>query len=178
VISSGIRALPGAFHEPMPHSEGPEPREQVNRQPTPTHTFVIVVVRQGDRFLLVHETKHGQLWYLPAGRVEPGETFVEAAYRETLEEAGLTIKLEGLLRIERVVLPGGGCRMRVFFAARLHGEGVPKSVPDQHSLEAAWFDLENIPRGSLRGDDVEEILTWVARGAPVHPLSLLVEETR
>ena len=40
------------------------------REAIPTWFFAIVVVRRGDRFLLVHERKHGQLWYLPAGRVE------------------------------------------------------------------------------------------------------------
>ena len=55
----------------------------MSRLPIPTWFFVLVVVRRGEQFLLVHERKHGQLWYLPAGRVEPGETFVEAAVRET-----------------------------------------------------------------------------------------------
>ncbi|MGB1017213.1 MAG: NUDIX domain-containing protein, partial [Nannocystaceae bacterium] len=59
------------------------------RQAIPTWSFVLVVVRLGHRYLVVHERKHGQHWYLPAGRVEPGETFPAAARRETLEEAGL-----------------------------------------------------------------------------------------
>ena len=51
-----------------------------------THCFVLVVVRRADRFLLVQERKYDQRWYLPAGRVEPNETFFQAAARETLEE--------------------------------------------------------------------------------------------
>ena len=50
------------------------------RDPIPTWFFALVVVRQGDRFLLVHEAKHGQDWYLPAGRVEPGESLTDAAW--------------------------------------------------------------------------------------------------
>ena len=46
----------------------------MSRTPSATWFFALVVVRRGDRFLLVHERKHGQTWYLPAGRVEPGET--------------------------------------------------------------------------------------------------------
>ena len=49
------------------------------REPIPTHTFALVVVRRADLFLVLRERKHGQLWYLPAGRVEPGETIVRAA---------------------------------------------------------------------------------------------------
>ena len=39
------------------------------RDPIPTWFFAPVVVRQGDRFLLVHEAKHEQGWCVPAGRV-------------------------------------------------------------------------------------------------------------
>jgi len=60
----------------------------VPRDPTPTWFYVLVVVRQGDRFLLVHERRFNQPWYLPAGRVEPGETLTKAAVRETPEENG------------------------------------------------------------------------------------------
>ena len=34
----------------------------------------MAVVRLGRRFLVVRERKHGQGWYLPAGRVEAGES--------------------------------------------------------------------------------------------------------
>lgn len=64
------------------------------RDPIPTWYFVLVVVRLGHRFLVVHERKHGQLWYLPAGRVEAGETFIQAAQRETLEETGVRLSLK------------------------------------------------------------------------------------
>ncbi len=60
------------------------------RKSIPTWFFVLAAVRRANRFLLVHERKHGQLWYLPAGRVEPGENFVAAVQRETLEEAGIS----------------------------------------------------------------------------------------
>jgi len=39
------------------------------REPIQTWYFALVVVRLQHRFLLVHERKHGQKWYLPAGRV-------------------------------------------------------------------------------------------------------------
>ena len=58
------------------------------RDPIPTWFFVLVAVRRGDLFLVLQERKHGQLWYFPAGRVEPGEDLITAAKRETFEEAG------------------------------------------------------------------------------------------
>ncbi len=102
----------------------------------PTWCFAVAVVRRGDQFLIVHERKHGQLWYLPAGRVEPGETFFAAACRETLEETGIPIRVVGVLRVEHS--PGRtAARLRVVFLAEPIDDTPPKSVPDEESLEAA-----------------------------------------
>jgi 8-oxo-dGTP pyrophosphatase MutT (NUDIX family) len=100
------------------------------RDPIPTYCFALVVVRLGHRFLLVHERKHGQLWYLPAGRVEPGEGFAAAAVRETLEESGVPIVIEGVLRMEHGLLLDGSARLRVFFLARPRDDTPPKSITD------------------------------------------------
>ena len=72
----------------------------MSRLPVPTYAFALVVVRRGHRFLLTQERKHGQLWYLPAGRVEPGETIISAAHRETLEETGVPIDFQRLGAVE------------------------------------------------------------------------------
>ena len=55
-----------------------------------------------DEVLLVQEAKtecRGS-WYLPAGRMEPGETIVEALQREVKEEAGLLCEPLTLLSVE------------------------------------------------------------------------------
>ncbi|MGK3996655.1 NUDIX domain-containing protein [Sorangium sp. So ce1024] len=144
----------------------------MSRSPIPTWCFAVVLVRLGDRFLLVHERKHDQLWYLPAGRVEPGETFEEAARRETLEETGVPVELQGILRIEHT--PSSlQARLRVIFVARPAGNTPPKSVPDEHSLEARWVTLEELRALPLRGPDVARLCRDVQAGAPVFPLSLL-----
>ncbi len=148
----------------------------MSRLPIPTWSFALVVVRLGRRFLLVQERKHGQLWYLPAGRVEPGESWVEAARRETLEESGVPVVIEGIFRIEHTPWSEGAARCRVFFVARPADDTPPKSEPDEHSLQAAWVTLEELDKLPLRGAEVRRIFAHVQSGCPITPLSLLQAE--
>jgi phosphatase NudJ len=147
----------------------------MSREPIPTWCFAVVVVRRGDHFLLVHECKHGQLWYLPAGRVEPGETFADAARRETLEESGIPVTLTGILRVEHSPAPTGA-RLRVVFLAEPADDTSPKSIPDEESLGAAWVRLDELADYPLRGDEVSELFAYVARGGAVYPMSVLQPE--
>ena len=146
------------------------------RTPTPTWFIALVVVRRGDRFLLVHERLHGQGWYLPAGRVEPGESLAAGAVRETFEETGIPVRLEGILRVEHSPFPDGSARCRVFFTASPTDDRPPRTVPDEESLGAAWVTLAELSRYPLRGEEVREIFAYVAAGGPVYPLSLLTAE--
>src|ERR1044071_4406622 len=123
------------------------------REPIPTYCFAVVVVRRGDQFLLAHECKHGQLWYVPAGGVEPGETFMVAARRETMEETSVPVKIVGILRVEHSPMPTAA-RLRVVFLAEPIDDTPPKSVPDDESLEAAWVRLEELGSYPLRGEEV------------------------
>jgi 8-oxo-dGTP pyrophosphatase MutT (NUDIX family) len=145
------------------------------RDPIPTWFFVLVAVRRGDRFLLVHERKHGQLWYLPAGRVEPGERLVDAAIRETLEETGVPVELDGLVRIEHTPI-SGGVRVRVIFTAHPLDDTPPKRQPDEHTLKAAWVTLADMAGLPLRGPKMVSLFRYLADGGPVYPLSMLTYE--
>ena len=64
--------------------------------PIRTYGTAVVLIRKGstnDLFLLL-KRKHAPAgaWTYVAGKIEPGETAVQAAIRETAEETGLTIK--------------------------------------------------------------------------------------
>jgi phosphatase NudJ len=145
------------------------------RDPIPTWFFAVVVVRKGDRFLLVHERKHGQLWYLPAGRVEPGEPLIAAAERETLEESGVPVRIDGIIRVEHTPLLKS-TRVRIVFVANPVDETSPKSTPDAESLGAAWVHVNELARYALRGDEVRELLEYLAAGGAIYPLDLLQSE--
>lgn len=147
------------------------------RAPIPTWFFALVVVRQGDRFLLVHEAKHGQGWYLPAGRVESGEILTEAAMRETLAETGVPLVLDGILRVEHSPRPEGTARLRVIFIGHPATDVPPKSIADEESLEAAWVSLDELDDFfPLRTPEVRQILRHVHAGGMIYPLGLIAGE--
>ena len=147
------------------------------RAPIPTWCFALAVVRKGDRFLLVQESKYGQPWYLPAGRVEEGESFADAVVRETREEAGIPVRVTGIIRVEHSPSPAGA-RMRVVYLAEPTDDTPPKTEPDDESLGAAWVGLDELPNYTLRGDEVAELFHYVASGGPVYPPELIRPERR
>lgn len=148
----------------------------MSREAIPTWFFVVVVVRKDDKFLLVHERKHEQKWYLPAGRIEPREDFLMAARRETLEETGVPVRIEGILHIHHTPMFDGSARVRFIVIASPEDDTLPKSEPDEESLGAAWLTLEEMQEIPLRGNDVIKLLSSVAQGVPVYPLSLISSE--
>jgi phosphatase NudJ len=137
------------------------------REPIPTWCYALVVVRKGDRFLLVQESKYGEPWYLPGGRVEAGETFTDAAVRETREEAGIPVRVTGVIRVEHSPSPAGA-RMRVLFLAEPTDDTPPKSEPDDESLRATWVTLDELPQYKLRGAEVADMFRYVADGGTIH----------
>lgn len=149
----------------------------------PTYAFALVVCQHPDKkFLIVKECcKKG--WWLPAGRVDPGETFQQAAIRETIEEAGIKIKLEGVLRVEYSPFPDGGARARVvFFASPEDPEAPLKSIPDFESLGAEWITYNEMEKRIkekkmyLRGNEPLDWFGYITNGGKVHPMSILTKE--
>ncbi len=147
----------------------------MSKEPSECWFFVVVAVRYDSKYLLIQERKHAQAWYFPAGRVEQGESFVQAAERETFEESGVKVRLTGLLRIEHSQ-SSSGQRVRFLFTGEPAGDPTPKSRPDKESLGADWFTLEEIRELLLRGREVIDIFEYLERGGAVAPLSILASE--
>lgn len=144
---------------------------------TPMRAFVLVIVEKDGHYLLIQEAKpeRGNAWYLPAGRVEIGESIVEAAKRETLEESGLVIEPRHFVRIEHEIpqdqLEGNHKieRWRFIIVAEAVG-GSLKTVSDQESLRAGWFRLDELKALSLRSYEVVDLIEAYRRGSRLWPI--------
>lgn len=145
----------------------------MSRSAIPSWYFVYCVVRHEGRFLFVHE--RDGTWYLPAGRVEPGERFVGAAVRETLEEAGVRVEPTGILRIEH----GAGhdhTRLRIFYTARPIDDPTPRTEWNGDTHGGAWLTLDEIRAKDVRSPEALWACEALEAGAPVHPLRVMVRE--
>jgi ADP-ribose pyrophosphatase YjhB (NUDIX family) len=79
------------------------------------------------------------LWTLPAGFMELGETTAEGALRETIEEAGAHVELEGLFSLINVVRVG---QVHLFYRARMLDSEL---APGPETIEAQLFDEAEVP---------------------------------
>lgn len=105
------------------------------------------------RVLLVRRADSGN-WEAPGGRVDPGESAINALLREVHEESGVTVKVVGVSGVycdpgHVLVYPALG-EVRQQFAVYLHAEaiaGIPR--PDRtETSAAAWFsvaELDDLP---------------------------------
>src|SRR6185369_5558202 len=70
-------------------------------QSRPVTTVATIVIRDGAFLMVEEETRAGVRLNQPAGHLEAGESLVEAAMRETLEESGYHVTPTALVGIYR-----------------------------------------------------------------------------
>lgn len=139
-----------------------------------TYIVCAVIFNDKEEVLMVQEAKQDcyKQWYLPAGRVEVGESLEEALRREVKEEAGFDCEPITLLLIQEQ----GPKWIRFIFLARVTG-GTLKglSAADQESLQASWWDRQSVLH--LRGRDILRLIDGGLkyRQDPWHPVTLPVD---
>lgn len=101
---------------------------------------VAAVIRKGGRVLLGRRPdhkRHGGLWEFPGGKIDEGETEVDAVARELREEFGVeTLSVGGVVYECRD--PGSPFSIR-FLDVVIQGE----LDPSDHS-EVGWFEPESL----------------------------------
>ena len=100
------------------------------------------------------------LWTFPGGYVDWGEDVREGARRETLEEVGLAVRLDGLLGLYSY--PGSPVVVAVYLAIVPDGmEPVPCAT---EVLETAYYAPHEIPWEALAFPSTRDALNdWVTR---------------
>lgn len=109
---------------------------------------VIVAVIHENKVLLT-KREDFEVWCLPGGGVEEGESLAEAGIREAKEETGLDVELTRLVGVYSRM--GGGMHdvHAVLYAAKPVGGTLTPQLNEV--LEAAYFPFEQLPEEMLFG---------------------------
>ncbi len=117
------------------------------RSDSPTLGVNTFIERNGK--VLLTKRMDFEVWCLPGGGVDPGESAAQAAVRETREETGLEVNLTRLVGMySRTGWLGSGLTVLVFAAEEWGGE--LRIQPDE-VLEAGFFSPEDLPEQMLFG---------------------------
>ena len=133
-----------------------------------------IVIRNVDGSVLLERRSDNDLWGLPGGRIEPGESILQTALREAKEETGLTVTVVRLLGVysgpeERIVTFPDGVVQLVDILLEAHivtGELACSS----ESSELQFFhppafppETETVPPARLPLRDIAAGLSGVVR---------------
>jgi len=135
----------------------------------PKPAVSVAVFRQGDVLLVRRANQPNRgVWALPGGHIEPGEEVRQAAMREVGEEAGIAIRLTGLVDVVDVVQRAADGEVLAHYVlsvfAALWQSGEVRAASD--STEAEWFAADRLSR--VRLADGTEAAIERARAVTAH----------
>jgi ADP-ribose pyrophosphatase YjhB (NUDIX family) len=122
--------------------------------PTALFLTVSAVVRRSDgdaKILLMQRADNGH-WGLPGGHVEPGESVMDAAVREVMEETGCRVEVKRLIGVysdpsrQTIEKSDGSCSqiVNLCFDARVLDESGQPTTPEE-TLDMGFFAPDNLP---------------------------------
>lgn len=119
---------------------------------------VAIVIFNEKEEVLLQKRADVNLWGIPSGHVEPGETVTEAGIREMFEETGLHIEILRLIGVysnpksQVFKYPDGRITHFVTccFQAKVIGGKISTSSPE--TLEVKFFSINKLPSNILKMD--------------------------
>jgi len=113
----------------------------------PSLAVIVAVIDDGK--VLLTKREDFEVWCLPGGGVEDGESLAEAGIREAKEETGLDVELTRLVGVYSRL--GGGMHdvHAILYAAKPIG-GELKTQPNE-TIEVAYFPFDQLPDELLFG---------------------------
>lgn len=126
---------------------------------------VMMPIDEKDRFLLVRQYRlpaRRYLWELPAGRLDEGETTIQAAKRELAEETGVKAKKWTKL-VEFYPSPGFLAEKMTIYLAQDLKQGEANPMEDER-IETRWFKRKELDEMIRKGaiQDAKTIIGYLS----------------
>lgn len=124
----------------------------------PATRVVAAVIEREGRVLVAQrapKNRHGGMWEFPGGKVERGESDIDALKRELLEELGLR-----LIRAEAPLaeLHDPGSQFLIVFLPVVV-DGQPECREHAATFWAAWRDLPDMPLAPTDARFVDQVIS-------------------
>lgn len=123
-----------------------------------------VLIPHANGILLIRRAQHkagGGLWAIPGGKLDEGETFVQAAARELFEETGILV-LEAQLEVVGQAIAGDGALVRFFLAPAATNISGIRLKEDEADAWGISTPSEPLP---MAFDDHERVFQMILEGA-------------
>ncbi|WP_443747336.1 NUDIX hydrolase [Asticcacaulis solisilvae] len=107
---------------------------------------------RGDEILLIRrgrEPRKGE-WSIPGGKVDRGESLLDACARELLEETGVTADIGNLIAVYEIIVPDFHYVLIDYKAKWLSGQPVAADDADEARFVNAEEALRLVSRDDLR----------------------------
>ncbi len=104
----------------------------------------VAIIRHGERFLISQRRADdtlGSFWEFPGGKKAETESFEDCAVRETMEEIGVSIRVERLFMDVKKRYKGKTIWLHFFLCDYISGE--PRAIDCQ---DTAWTDLAGLKK--------------------------------
>ncbi len=140
------------------------------------HVTVAAIIEENQRFLLVEEESDGiAVFNQPAGHWDEGETLVNAAIRETLEETAYHFQPENIIGIYyHTGTKSRTTYLRICFSGKQDGHE-PNQPLDTGILQAIWMTRNEVAQSKrLRSPMVLKCIDDYLNGHS-YPLSLITQ---
>jgi mutator protein MutT len=112
------------------------------------HDVVTGALVGGGRVLLVHRSPHRRafpdVWDLPGGHVEAGESALAALARELREELGVRVVADSAHHLGELRTSAGEEEARVSVWLVREWHGVPANVAPEEHDRIGWFSAEDV----------------------------------
>jgi len=106
----------------------------------------VIIINKDKKILFGKRTYNPIGWSVPGGHLEYGETLVDCAKRETMEEVGIEIENVKPITLSENIFPDKNLHsVSIFCFATLKNNQEPKNMEPDKCGGWEWFNIKDLP---------------------------------